>query len=291
MQIVRALVENPDELLNSSAFGTGAKVRLESSSDGTTYAEESTQTIVTATTIYTFYDTDGTSATYYRIRYSNTGGTVFSDYSDVFQVVSAPVEYATLHSVKNRLAITNTSDDSVIEQIVNESNDWLEGRIGFSVGPIASELRLFDGDRVRNGILPVYPWGVRTVSAVRTADSTGGSYTSRTASDVVVRPHSHERTSGWPGFELWVKDTASWSFPTAGLDVIEITATWGWATVPRELVSIATRVAIAAFKGRSHGTGAVYMVGGDVDGIAAEEMTATDWKTIGKYANLKAMVG
>lgn len=299
MNILRIVVSDPDELLNTSAYGAGAKLRVEfSTNNGVSYTEFTTTALVSGQTIYTIYHQAGTTTTLYQSRYSDTGGTLFSEYSSPFSATTAPVEYATLPLVKLRLglAATDTGDDSILEQVANEANDFLEGRIGYSVGPVASEIRTFDGDRIhyRHGIgyyLDCRPFGVRAVSAVRTATGTGGTMTSQTASDVLIRPASFERTPGWPGFELWIKDTATWGWTTYGYDVNEVTATWGWDVVPKELQAIATRLAIAAYRNRSYGAGAQNFVGEDIAGVAANELTSADWWTIDKFSNLRGVIG
>lgn len=206
--------------------------------------------------------------------------------------------YTTSTTLKSRVGITDAVDDTVLGVICGQVNSWLEGRIGFPVGPITSEERLFDGSKVRwcsdheSWYLPVYPWGVRSVSAVRTSTDDGASYTSQTASDVLIRPHAFERETDWPGFELHIKSTVTWAWITSGYDSNGVTGTWGWAAIPDELKAIGDKIAIAMFRGRSYGSGQAYAVGeDDVASVAAEELSATDWKTIGKYANLKSMVG
>ena len=207
----------------------------------------------------------------------------------------AAQSYTTSTTIKARVGITDATDDTIIGTLAGQVNSWVEGRIGFPVGPITSEARLFDGDAIRQDhtgtpYLAVAPWGCRSISAVRTADATDGTYTSRTAGDVVIRPHTHERETDWPGFRLYVKDTASWSWNTGGYDVNEVTATWGWAAIPDELKAIADKLGVAAFRGRAHGSGSTFSVGAEVEQIAAEELTASDWRTIGKYADLKARI-
>ena len=87
MNVVKVTVENPDELLNVSAYGAGAIVRLQSSAtEGGAYSNEATAAIVAGTNSYTLYDTDGTSSTWYRTRYENVGATLTSDWSTSFQV-------------------------------------------------------------------------------------------------------------------------------------------------------------------------------------------------------------
>jgi hypothetical protein len=206
--------------------------------------------------------------------------------------------YCTYTTIKNRLelAVGDTSSDTLLTTIAGQVNGWLEGKIGFPVGPITSEIRLFDGEKVRwcsehgGYSLPVYPWGVRAVTVVRTSTDDGATFTSRTASDVVIRPHTFERETDWPGFELHIKNTASWSWE-AGFDANEITATWGWAAIPDELKSIAERLGVAAYRARGAGSGRQYAIAEDGADTFAEEMSATDWRTIGKYQNLRAPVG
>lgn len=202
--------------------------------------------------------------------------------------------YCTATTIKARIGITDSTDDTILGTIATQVCGWLEGKIGFPVGPIASVERKFDGSAVRwtqdGCYLAVYPWGCRDITVVKTASATDGSYTTQTLTDVVVRPHDHERNTDWPGFELWVKDTASWSWPTYGFDVIAITATWGWAAIPDDLKSIAERVGVAAFRARGAGSGRTFSMGEDIDGLASEELSGADWGTIDKYQNLRQMV-
>lgn len=202
--------------------------------------------------------------------------------------------YCTTATIKARIGITNSTDDTPIGVIASEVNGWLESKLTFPVGPISSEERLFDGNavRCRDGfyVIPCYPFGVRAISAVRTATETGGSYTAQTASDVVIRPHSWERETDWPGFEMWIKDSASWTWTTSGLDVNGVTATWGWAAIPDELSSIAIRLGVARWRRRSAGS-AQYATSEDVMGeVAAEEMAVSDWATINKYRDLRKRI-
>lgn len=206
--------------------------------------------------------------------------------------------YTAKAAVKTRLGITDVTDDTLLDTITSQVCSWLEGKIGFPVGPVSSEERLFDGAMVRwcsehdSWSLPVYPWGIRAITAVRTSTDDGASYTTQTASDVLIRPHSHERETDWPGFDLHVKSTVSWSWITSGFDSNGVTATWGWAAIPDELKAIADKIAIAMYRGRGYGSGQSYAVAEDaVASVAAEELSATDWRTIAKYESLKAKVG
>jgi hypothetical protein len=205
--------------------------------------------------------------------------------------------YTAKAAVKTRLGITDTTDDTLLDTITGQVNSWLEGKIGFPVGPITSEERIFDGRAVRycsehgGYFIPCYPFGVRSVTAVRTSSDDGANYTTQTASDVLLRPHTFERETDWPAFELHIKSTATWSFETAGFDANGITATWGWAAIPDELKAIADKIAIAMYRGRAFGAGQQYAVAEDASLVAAEELSATDWRTIGKYQSLRSQIG
>lgn len=78
---------NPDQLLNTGAYGAGAVIQVQSGADrvGPFNDETPTVPIVAGTTSYTFYDTDGTTATWYRTRYENAAGTTVSEWSTAFQ--------------------------------------------------------------------------------------------------------------------------------------------------------------------------------------------------------------
>ena len=83
--LVRVLVENPDELLNAGAYGAGAVVRVQTSAtQAGTYADVSgtgstpTLALVTLIRAYTGYDPNGTVSSWYRTRYENAGATRLS---------------------------------------------------------------------------------------------------------------------------------------------------------------------------------------------------------------------
>ena len=163
--------------------------------------------------------------------------------------------YTTSTTTKSRVGIGDAVDDTLLGVICGQVNSWLEGRIGFPVGPITSEERLFDGAKVRwcsehdSWYIPAYPWGCRAITAVRTSTDDGATYTNQTASDVLIRPHAFERETDWPGFELHLKTTATWDWVSSGYDSNGITATWGWAAIPEELKAIADKIAIAMYRG------------------------------------------
>lgn len=202
----------------------------------------------------------------------------------------AAQSYCTATTIKAKLSIGDAVDDTLLGTVASETNDWLEGKIGFPVGPTTSEERLFDGMHTTHGgrCLPVYPWGVRAITQLRYTGSTGGSYTNLSSSDYFIRPPSHMRRTDYPGFEIWLSDNGTLAaFPTTGYNVIGVTATWGWASIPAELSGIASRVGVAMYRRRSSGSAQFATAEGLADDVASEELSGSDWRTIWKYSGLK----
>ena len=97
MQKITVTVANPADILAVGAFGAGALIRWESAATSSgTWTEGGTVPIVSGTTVYAIWDGSGSAGTWYRTRYSDSGGTLFSDYSAPF---SPSMNYATLDDV------------------------------------------------------------------------------------------------------------------------------------------------------------------------------------------------
>lgn len=109
--ILTLTVDDPDQLLNAGAYGTGAIMRVQSAATETgSYADisgtGSTPTVALAagTLTYAAYDPAGASTTWYRTRYENAGATRLSDWCAPFIVAAAvPGVYASLASLRSLL--------------------------------------------------------------------------------------------------------------------------------------------------------------------------------------------
>ncbi len=120
--ILTLTASNPDQLLNAGAYGVGAVIRVQSGALAAgPFTDEGTVPIVAGTTSYTYYDTNGTSSTWYRIRYENAGGTTVSDWSTVFQSQTSLVLLA---DAQARLG------DAVTQAMIDGVEEWLTGEIG-----------------------------------------------------------------------------------------------------------------------------------------------------------------
>ena len=70
------------QLLDAEVYGANAIIRLQSAtSPSGTFANVTTEPLVTGIAEYTLGDTAGTSTTWYRSRYENAAGTNISDWS------------------------------------------------------------------------------------------------------------------------------------------------------------------------------------------------------------------
>ncbi len=126
--ILTLTASNPDQLLNAGAYGAGAVIQVQSGAlaAGPFSDETPTIPIVSGTTSYTFYDTDGTTATWYRTRYENAAGSTVSEWSQVFQ------PHTSLVSLGDAQA---RAGDSVTQEMI----DGVEAELAAEIGPLTGE--------------------------------------------------------------------------------------------------------------------------------------------------------
>src|SRR5512139_2081698 len=208
--LIKVYVEDPDALLTSGMYDAGAIVRLQSgAAEAGPFSNEATAALVTGTKAYTLYDADGSSTTFYRTRYENSGGTVTSDWSPVFQVAGEEAGYlCSLEDVKQRLFNTATADatnDEDLAEIIRQVSTDILGHTGREfVGTPGDVTRTFDLTMTTPTLY--VPGGLRSITtlgyAVSDQPDTGGTYTTITSTYYYLRPLAHERTSGWPATRL-----------------------------------------------------------------------------------------
>jgi hypothetical protein len=87
IRIVINLSEDSADVL--SIYGAGAKVYLDSAAtEGGSYSNVTSTTVVSGTEQYELTDSAGTSATWYKTRVGDSGGTSYSSYSAAFQATA-----------------------------------------------------------------------------------------------------------------------------------------------------------------------------------------------------------
>lgn len=293
MNVLKITVENPEELLNASMYGAGALFRVESSAtQAGTYAEVGTAALVSGTYIYTFYDNAATSGKWYRVRYSDSGGTKFSDYGQTFQSLDtgASRSYADLYAVKRVLGIaaTDTTDDDWLLGRANMANRLIESRTGRIFAPDPVTVYTFDGDdALENGKFLAVPRGIRTCTLLEVAAYTSGPYMTIPSTDYFLRPSGADLEPGWPYTELWMTDIPSSGNPfpyfAVGKDTIRVTGTFGWAETPPEIAEIAETLVVGMYRARASGGTDAVTVGSAGERTIWRLLGTEQWKTLRRY--------
>lgn len=260
--IVKITVENADELLNAGSYDAGALIRVQSSAtEGGAFVDLSgtgstpTIALVSGTRIYTAYDPNGTTTTWYKVRYENSGGTRTSDYSAAFQVGGETAGYlCSLYDAKQRLfppGHTDTTEDEAILGYIAQASRFIENRTGRWFAPRSSATYLFSPPV--SGRMLWVPRGVRAVTALGYATTdqpdTGGTFTSIASTDYSLQPAAGNRNDGWPATRIALLDTSG-SYFYAGINRVQVTMTTGFAAVPPDIEQIALNLVVAAHRER-----------------------------------------
>ena len=152
----------------------------------------------------------------------------------------------------------NTSVGTALYDAIGTAvNDIIEGYIGAPVGPGGTAARTYDGYNVNSYTLRI-PQGINSITLLETASTTGAAFTTVTSGTYFLRPHDHERRTGWPAFTIELSRTAGVYFPW-GYDTIRVTpgitnpTGWGWAAIPEELKQIAIVLGTRMVQARQSG--------------------------------------
>lgn len=248
-------VPNPDQLLNAGAYGAGSVVQVQSGPALIgPFLDDGTVAIVTAVTSYTHYDLDGTTTTWYRTRYENAAGVVVSEWSDAFlpNQSTSLGQYVTPAMLKLRLGLTGTANDLVIDQICDETNQWIESYTGRVLAPIASATYLFDGYGLGSPyLISLGRLGARAVTSIEVGTDGVTFGSPLTSTLYTLRPLAQDRAlSGEPASHIYM--TTGYRLPR-GYGNIRVTMTAGFAAIPDDVRGVAISIATRAWHGRQSG--------------------------------------
>lgn len=155
--------------------------------------------------------------------------------------------YATLTELRDRFAIADPYDDTVLDLVLDAVSRRISDhclRIFWDAGldddgevlQAPATARLVGPDHVRCGVVYVEDFSTTTGLVVKTDDNDDGTYetTWTISTDFQVEPLNGV-VNGQPGWPYWrIRAVGSRSFPvsTTGRPTVQVTARWGWATVP-----------------------------------------------------------
>lgn len=200
----------------------------------------------------------------------------------------AALTYAVASNVKARLGITGDTYNNVIAGLCDQTNAFIERRTHRPVGPDSVTQYTVDGyDALENGRLLLFPRGVRSLTTVEVATTTGGSFSTIASGDYFLRPAAYQVEPGWPQTEIWITDIPSASttvpyFPQ-GFANVRLTGTFGWASIPPDLIEVAEVTVVRAFNARQ--TGQLDTTGSEETGEAliSRLLDIRDLRTIDHY--------
>lgn len=225
--LIRVNVDNPGDKITE--FGAGAKLywaRDNTSATGAFTDASGSVTLVATQTQYEIIDGTGAVGSYYRTRIGNSAGTVFDAWSDVFQA-GAPKAYATVDALRELLQLPDDSRDNLLADLLVRVSEKIDINLGFDFyrHPAVSgtEVRLVDhngSDRL------IYQPGIVSLSQVRTAAYTGGTFSILTSTDW------HLRLPAGPGGEPPYLAVRFGTYAPYGYDTVELTGVFGYPSIP-----------------------------------------------------------
>ena len=184
-------------------------------------------------------------------------------------------QLCTTAQVKARLfpnGVTDTSDDTLISELIDEVSAWVQSYTGRKLVPETGITYVFDTEA---GYVLRIPRGIRSITSMGVATThqpdTGGVYTTVPASDRLLRPLTADAPEGWPPTEVRISrgtltgTIASFARADNGAT---ITGNFGFAAIPKEIEAVTIDAVVAAFQARRNGASAV---------MGAEGMAMPEW--------------
>jgi hypothetical protein len=196
--------------------------------------------------------------------------------------------YATASTLKTRLGITDSTDDTVLGLVCDQVNDFIEGRTQRVLAPISSATYYYDGDDTRKLFLPRtargdFIGGIRAITTVSVQAYTGAGYEDLASSQYFLRGIAGVRG---PFEWLYFTDypTGTYSYWPKGYETVKIVATAGWAAIPDEITDLALTAATRTWFGVKNGEQDI--VGTDAFGrpLVSRYFSPRDLETLRRYS-------
>ena len=158
--------------------------------------------------------------------------------------------YVTLNEVKAYLRITDSVDDTMLEQIVESASRSIDRianrRFYLDANASARTYRLIGNLRVQ-----VDDFGTTSGLVVKTDPNESGVYetTFTLNSDYIVEP-TNALAKGRPFTTITIVGGTAFSLPVNYRPQVEVTARWGWPTVPDDIVEATLILSADLYKRR-----------------------------------------
>ena len=195
--------------------------------------------------------------------------------------------YINRADLKTRLNIGGTASDPLLDEYVTYTNEWIEHETWRPIGPTTGGTATFDGyeDVSPDGRSLVVYEGIRSITSITVAPSTGSTPVAGTVADFVILPRTQNRRPGWPGFEVRFKDSVTGSVSTFGHGYgdIVIVGDFGWAAIPSELSELGYRIAARSWHARNAGQQDIVGSNEVGDPIVSRFVSSMDWKLIKSF--------
>lgn len=178
-------------------------------------------------------------------------------------------------------SITGAGSTAICATIASVVNDRLEQYVQRPIGPGGTAARTYDGDGTDELWIPE---GINGITTLVIYDATGGTAYTMGSTEYALRPHSHQRPTGWPAFLIKLTDlaTTQTSF-TWGYDTVSVTPDstgWGWTSIPVELTNLADRWGVKMYQDRAQTGGGGE---GDFNAVAYSYLTPEDKVILNRY--------
>lgn len=138
--------------------------------------------------------------------------------------------YASLEELKARMTITGTNEDDALEEALRAASTWIDNHTERQFGAdVDASARIYHS--LATGALWIDDFWTTDGLVVKTDSGNDGTYeTTWTSSDYQALPATSH--TGWPYGRLLAVGNRSFSNDRGVRSPIEVTAKWGWATVP-----------------------------------------------------------
>lgn len=290
--VIKLTCEAPDEILNAGAYGAAALIRLQTSAteagayaDVTGTGSTPTTVVTTGIRIYTAYDPNGTSSSWYQSRFENTGATRLSDWTAPFQVGGeASGLICSLYDVKQALGLgTGTANDEDLLSHIRQVTAAIQSYTGRQFCRIPSSgTTTYTFDVARYGRTLWVSKGIATCTQVEVATATGGAFTIVSAADWYLDPPVQDRSFGWPATRITIASGSASAF-NAGKRVVRLTMALGWDTVPDDVEAIGQRAAVASFLSKDSAAGGTVVSGPTGATLILRHISPADRASLDSY--------